>query len=77
MGMSGAASANGCGYLGMAHARFGQDILMAVVIPAGKNYACLDEFHSKLKNLGLLMISNMLCVNCCHDYQFSYLRSCM
>lgn len=52
-GMSGAASANGCGYLGMVHAKSNLSLVtMAVVIPARKIHKCSIQNQERLSRLG-------------------------
>ena len=54
MGMSGAAVANGCGYLGVAHARPSGNLAAfpsGVVIPAKEIKKCFKQFESKFETL--------------------------
>ena len=51
MGMSGAPVANGCGYLGLAHARMDQQY-SAVVIPVRTIMKCMDDKSGEFSTLG-------------------------
>ena len=47
-GMSGASVANGCGYVGLAHARVESEQFSAVVLPADTIMKCMESNRNKL-----------------------------